>query len=178
MLILNLLPPQEKEMIRLSRINRLIIFYSGAIFVLLVIFIILLLVTLFFLTIQLKAIEKLVVLEEKSAPSLAMRNLEKEITLINQKLKMIDKIQTDSIPYSIILEDLAKMIPLGVQLFSFSFDSQTKKANLIGYAPERDQVLALKESLEKFEKFNQVESPISNLLKARDIDFRFSFVIK
>lgn len=178
MLTLNLLPPKEKENLKLTKINRLIIFYSGIIFVLLLIFIILISSTLLFLTIQLKVIEKLVALEEKSPFSLATKNKEKEITLVNQKLKMIDKIQSDHQKYSIILEDLAKMIPPGAQLSSFSFDNQTKKASLLGYALERNSLLVLKESLEKFPKFTALESPISNLLKQKDINFRFSFLIK
>lgn len=178
MLTLNLLPPEEKEILRWERINRLIIFYGGIFFIILVIFVLLLFINLIFLNIQLKAIERLVIVEEKSASAQTIKELKEEIATFNQKLEILDQIQSKTKGYSIILEDLAKIIPSGVRLYSFSFDSKTKKIAIEGYAPERNQVISLKESLEKSSEFNSIESPISNLLKQKDINFRFSFTIR
>ena len=94
-MLINLLPTNEKEFLRLEKIYRSIIFFSRILFAILLILIVLLLAILFFLKIQLAGIEKARSIESQSASAIAIKALKSEISFINQKLMDINRLQTE-----------------------------------------------------------------------------------
>ena len=178
MLTINLLPPQEKETIRLERKVCLTVLYSVYFLVILVVFVCLLLVNVLCLKSKISATEKLALTEQENMSVQNMKNIKKEITVLNKTLETLRQLADKTENYSFVLGDLSQLMPVGVKLSNFSFDSKTKTVVLDGWAPERSQVLVLKEALEKSPKFSDVESPMANLLRQKDIIFRFSFVLK
>lgn len=177
MLTLNLLPSQEKEALKIIKIRNLAIFYGIRILSLFLLAIILLLNVYLFLFIQLRATTKLAAVEKSNLAEAVTRRTEQDINTINRQLADLDAAYKDRLALSAILVDLAKIAPPEVQFRRFSFNDDTKKSALEGFAAGREQVVALKESLDQCGDFSEVESPASNLIKPKDIEFRFNFLI-
>ncbi len=178
MITLNLLPPEERDNLKLAKFSQVLVYYSMGIFALLVILIVLLASILAYLTIQLNSLEKLTEQTEKSQSFTMVKKLESEINSLNQKMKTFDAVQQGVNSFFLILEDWAKMAPAGVEFFSFNYDGQTKKAVLDGHSLSLEGFIAFREALEKDPRFEDIESPISNLVKSTDNNFRVSFKIK
>lgn len=52
------------------------------------------------------------------------------------------------------------------------------QVKILGFAPDRQQVIEFKEKLEAEKSFTNVISPLQNILKSKNIDFEFTFRIK
>ncbi len=178
MLTINLLPPQEKESLRMIKTNRLLFSYGLAGFFLLLVFCSLLVSTLIFLNIQVKGMEKMTLNEEKNSSTVALKNMEADIVSTNKKLAVIDKVQSEKKIFSTILEDLASLAPDGVQFYNLSYDGATSRATLDGHALDRQNFISFKDALANDPRFGEIDSPLSNLIKSTDNDFRISFLVK
>jgi Tfp pilus assembly protein PilN len=177
MIILNLLPLEEKQEIKLNRINQMIFFYGSVLLAIMTVFVILLFCIELFLGAQLAVVKKMTASNEKNPAFSAVKKMQEEILTANQNLQAIDQIQSQQKYYSVILSDLARFTPVGVEFSSFSFDSATKKAVLDGHSATRDEFLTFQKALEGYSRFSQIDSPVSNLIKPADNDFRVGFSI-
>lgn len=177
-MLINLLPTSEKEFLRLEKIYRLMIFSGRILFGILLILIGLLLAILFFLKIQLAGVKKESLAENQGAAAVALEAFKNNVFSANQKLAMINRIQAEQKFSAVILEDLARLAPSGIQLFGFFFDGKAPKATLDGRAATRDAFISFKTALERNSKFYNIDSPLSNLTKSTENNFRISFEIK
>ena len=103
------------------------------------------------------------------------RDLEKEINEFNQLLLKIQDIKNNN-EYDVarIISDITYAVPDGVELNSLTFNSSTRSLFISGHAEQRTQVIAVQSSLEESSFFEEVNGPLSNLLKSEDIDFQFT----
>jgi hypothetical protein len=178
MIILNLLPFEEKKEIKLSRINLAVVFYGSILLSILTIFVLLLFFIEIFLGAQLREADR-VMANNKNNPAFdIVEKIQEEVLTANKNLQAVDQIQSQQTQYSVILSDLAKFAPAGVKFSGFSFDPATKKAVLNGHSATRDEFLVFQKSLEGYFQFSQIDSPVSNLTKPADNDFIVSFFIK
>lgn len=178
MIELNLLPPAEKRILELEQIQRWILFYASAILMILIIFVGLLAGIWSFLLVQHKSLaSNLKSIQSNTAWGQTLIEQRESIKKINQELEQINRIQKNHQYYSRLLIGLADLIPEGVRLESISVDKQGQMA-LYGFAPRRDQVIALKQNLEQSKFFENVESPLSNLTKQEAINFYFKLKLK
>jgi Tfp pilus assembly protein PilN len=177
MITLNLLPFEEKQEIKLNRMNRMIFFYGSIILTVMVVFVVLLFGIEVFLSVQLREIDRMMASNESNPAFAIVKTIQEKISAANQNLQAIDQIQSQQRQYSVILSDLAKSVPAGVKFSSFSFDSVTKKAVLEGHSATRDEFLDFQKALEGYSMFSQIDSPVSNLTKSIDNDFMVSFFI-
>ena len=97
-----------------------------------------------------------------------------KIKEINTRLNIVDKIQKDFIAYSFILEDLAAKTPKGVVLSFAKLDGDGAMIKIKGQADSRDNLLALKKNMEGSTTFKDIEFPLANILKQKNIDFEIS----
>ncbi len=80
---------------------------------------------------------------------------------------------------NIIFDALTTTIPRGVSLTSVDINSDTHILIIGGHAGTRDNVLLFEEGLRsRTDIFDDVVSPISNILKPSDIDFSFAITLK
>ena len=176
MIILNLLPPQEKKVILIDQIyRRTILFGSGALLSL-IIFAILLALSLITINIKVKNAENELKTTQAKLKIEGFENLQKKIKQINTQIGDINNIQANYIYYSLAIKKIIEIMPDLIQLQSLSL--KQGRFDLDGFAPNRDTVLLLKQALEKSPNFTNIESPITNLLKSNNISFRFSFDVK
>lgn len=171
---MNLLPQQQKDAIYKDILVRV---FSVALLVVsfwALIFIVLAYNTALYLNLQMPAIEERLKMERETQKANIVQSVEGGINKLNETLLSIDKIrkkETFNFPY--ILRLAGETVPKGANLRSITF--QNEMMTISGYADERVQVLKLKENLEKESTFKNLISPLSNIVKERDINFTFTF---
>jgi len=174
MLNLNLLPPSAKKELRIERINRQVFVYGSLILGILIIFTLCLGLINLFLFFQTKSLENQIIQTEAHLQMKQVQEFEESIKTFNQALMDLDQLQTSQIAYSSILEQLTQLIPPSLQIHTLSLDN-TGQIRLTGYVPTREQLLNLKQNLEDSTDFIQIEFPLSNLVKSKEIDFNLNF---
>jgi Tfp pilus assembly protein PilN len=177
MIKLNLLPPQEKNELKLERLYRWLVFYGSATILIILLFITFLALIWSFILIQLKSYTVNLENTKTSFQGQSIENQQKLIRDFNLKLERIAQVQSGHKYYSPVLIHLATLVPSGIRIDALAIDEQGK-ATLTGYAQRRSQLLLLKEALEKSSFFENVNNPISNLTKQVEINFSFQFDIK
>ncbi len=177
MIELNLLPPEEKNSLRLSQTQRWIIFYGSAVLGSLSIFIVLLAVIWLSLFIQLKSLNASLDVAKQSQQGQDLKTQQDLIKELNAQIEKISQFEKTHKSYSPVLLALAKIMPVGTKLERLTLDEKNKMA-IFGYAATREAVLNLKNSLEKSALFTKIDSPLTNLIKQTDINFSFSLDAK
>lgn len=177
MLTLNLLPPQEKNNLALEKIQRWILFYAAGIFCLAAVFTVLLLAILSFVLIQQKTASYELQSTQKGSQWQELAEQEKTVKATSQQLEKISRIQKNHKYYSKFLIELTGLMPEGVRLENISVDKDGR-VTLAGFGQTRDQVLSLKENLERSGFAEDVFSPLSNLTRQTEINFYFKLKLK
>jgi len=174
MLKLNLLPSQDKKDLELAKISRLIASLAVWILIFLIIFILLLVSTYFSLSILLDEQKKLIEIRQSDPRTQDMLEIEEKIRQTNQIVKQVYLKQEEMILWTPLLEKMTKIVPSGIYLTNFSYRAVDNQITLNGWANWRENLLYFQESLEENSFFKEVEAPLSNLIKQRNIDFIFT----
>ena len=177
MIKLNLLPPTEKELLNIDRTQRWIVFYGSIFLCSLLVFIILLAVIWLSLFIQLKSIGVNLDIAKQSRQGQDLKIQQNLIKELNTRIEKISQSEKNRKSYSMILFSLAKIMPIGTRLERFSIDEKNQMI-IFGYAQKRENLLILKNSLEKSALFTNIDSPLANLIKQTDIYFSFTMTVK
>ncbi|HBZ36217.1 MAG: hypothetical protein UV92_C0005G0012 [Parcubacteria group bacterium GW2011_GWA1_43_27] len=106
------------------------------------------------------------------------KSIDRDIGSLNKSLKEVESIQADFIKWSKIIIDINKAIPDNVELSYLNLEQKTRLFNLNGKALKRDDFLALKANLEALLYFEELSSPLTNLLLREDVNFEFTGKIK
>lgn len=176
MIKLNLLPPNEKKIIKAERLRRWICFYGSAVAAITFVFIAFLMITWLIILIQLNAVSANMDSVQKNFKKEGLPQQENSLKTINQRLRQINDLQEKQASYYGLLNQLAKLTPPDIYLTGIAADENAKVA-IQGKAPRREQVLEFKDRLEKSKYFKNVKSPLANFVKETDIDFSFQFEI-
>ena len=177
MIELNLLPPQEKELLNLEQIRRWTLLYGGNILLIVIGFIAALIFIWFSILIQLKSYSQSL---RDIAINFQGQNIDRQKQLssdLNQYLAKLNNIQKDHKYYSAAIIELANAVPPGMRIESLLIDEKNQ-VSLSGFAPQRTLVLMLQDALNKSQFFTKIENPTANLTKPTDINFNFKFNIK
>lgn len=177
MIVLNLLPPEEKKNILSDRLNRKITFL-GINFIFLLMILIFLLTAIFFAAnIKLKTTQNNLKIAQNNLKIEKFQNLQLTIKKINDEIDSLDKIQTNYRYYSEFLKNITAIMPLDIFIKKISIDNQNKVI-LEGFSQNRDSILSLQGNLNKTNNFEKIDNPLTNLIKPINIDFQLSFSIK
>lgn len=174
MIKLNLLSPAEKKDLRIIEFNRLIFSLTGWLLIILVIFSIFLASAFLSLSILLKEQTNLITIRENEPQMQNLLEIEEKIKRTNQVIKQIDSKQQQMVLWTPLLEGLTKIVPTGVCLTTLSYQSNSDQIILNGWADRRESLLHFQKSLEESSFFTEVETPLANLVKEKDIDFSFT----
>ncbi len=174
MIHLNLLPPGEKENLKMEKIQHGLWFWTALIAGALIFFLVML-ATVYFSIISLsKTVEEDYRLIQASTQGKNLKSQQDLIRDFNLKLSQIETLQKKHKYYSTILIELTRLLPEGVRLENLTIDEKNQVI-LLGFAPRREEIIALKDNLEKSKKFANIENPLSNLIKQTDINFYLKF---
>jgi hypothetical protein len=116
---------------------------------------------------------KLLVSKEENA------KVKEQIRVINNYISDY-KTLADSVPkWSQVIEAFVVLPPEGVSINSFQVDLNRKIVNIGGFSPTRELVIDLYNNIKADEKhFSNVDYPLENVVRAKDIAFHFTFNIK
>lgn len=99
--------------------------------------------------------------------------IDNDISELNRNLKDVEVIQADFIKWSKIILDFNKAIPNNVEVSYINLEQKTRLFNLNGRALKRDDFLLLKKNLESLPYFEELSSPLTNLLLKENVNFEF-----
>lgn len=106
------------------------------------------------------------------------RTVDREISEFNKNLKEVERIQAEFIKWSKIILDINSAIPANVEITYINLEQKSRLFNLHGYTFKRDDYLALKANLEALAYFEELTSPLTNLLARENVTFEFNGKIK
>ena len=171
---MNLLPLQQKDAIYKDVLAR---FFSVALLIVafwILIFFVLAYNAVFYLNLQIPAIEERLNAESETQKANIVQSVENDISELNEallRIEIIRKKEAFNFPY--ILRLVGGAVPGGANLRNITF--QSEMMTISGHADERAQVLELEDMLKQEPIFKDLDSPLSNIVKERDINFTFSF---
>ena len=169
MLTLNLVAPSSKKEIKLKRIFYVLKTMTNTLTVLTILLAITLLCGLFILRyhFQHSVIGSNINFENKI-------DYDGQIKNINHSLTTISDIQDNYYNFSMLLDEIMRLVPDNVILTSIKINKAGLNIIFNGRALNRDQLLIFKEGLEDSESFTDIVLPISNILKKDNIDFEIT----
>ncbi len=180
--MINLLPYDEKEKALKERLRRAIVVFSLALASILLIGIILMLPAYFYLFFQKQGVERQLQGAEQEADKSETEALKKEVAGINSKLSILDNAGKSSKPVAGLFSKVLRAMPEGVSVKSISYSASKGQAPgsmaLDGKADTRDAFILFKKNIEESGDFSKIESPVSNLLSEKDVDFSLTLTIK
>lgn len=174
MIRLNLLPPQEKKRLEFVKFNSLLASLAIWLSVFLTIFVILLLSAFFSLSILLQEQRRLIEIRQSDPKTQYLLEIEKKIEQANQIIKQVHLKQAEIILWTPLLEEISEIVPSGIYLNNLSYQATKGQISLSGWADCRDNLLNFQKSLEESPFFEEIEAPLANLIKQKDINFSFT----
>jgi hypothetical protein len=178
--MINLIPIEEKKEIRKDFYYRflttLFIMFSFLIFILLV------LISPTYLTSYEKKIsnnEKLKNQKNEVIPEIDQKAVE-SIKTLDARLALLLEARKNKYVFSqkVISEIIFQKVP-GIKIDSFFYQNDpvdNKKVTITGIAQNREQLLLFRQALENDSSFKNVDLPISNFVKGRDIKFNLNLI--
>jgi len=171
---LNLLPPQLKKELELTELGQWLASFGLRLATILIIFTLILVTTYFSIFILIKTQNDLI--EERKGDQRIQHQaeIENKIEQVNEQARQIFIKQDQIITWIPLLEELSQVTPSGVYLINFSFRAIDNQINLTGWARDRDRLLRFEELLNESPYFDEINVPLTNLIKQTDINFNFT----
>jgi len=172
MLTLNILPDNLKKEIEFRIIYGLIKTFLGSVIIAVSIYGICVLIALFLIeqhfidtTLNTNLITK------------SSENYTNKVKSANNQLNSISNVQNEFVKWSLLLKNLSADINDNISLSRLTLDQEKSALYLSGVARTRDDLLGLKDTLEKRGYFSDISFPIKNLLEKNNIMFEISVKI-
>lgn len=173
--MINLLPTQYKAELKQEE-NWKLVLILGFLFLIFLISLILILFSIkAYIQGEVQSFKILTELQEKTFQTEENRLLREKINSVNQNLSKLISFYRTKTNSAEILEKISQPLSSQIYLTNVSWQKDTSRVSLSGYAPSREILLEFKRNLEEREDFTEVYFPPSNWLKPVDIDFQVSF---
>lgn len=176
--MINLLPPEEKEILNREEHWKVII--------LLGIFILIFFVCLSLILFSIKTftageaeVQKILFSQkEKEFKFSQSQILQEQINIYNEKLLKLETFYQEQSNFTGILEKIYETLPAETYLTSLVITQQGMTYRLSGFSPTREKLLEFKKNLEKEENFSEIIFPPSSWIEPVDINFAVKFNVK
>jgi hypothetical protein len=99
-----------------------------------------------------------------------------QVKRINQIAAKVDGIREIAVKPQIILNDIERARPLGVEINKYDFNLEKGEVTLEGLSSDRSSLISFKQSLEGNEDIGSVTLPISSFEIEKDIEFEVKFI--
>ena len=119
--------------------------------------------------------------EELAIEKLRLKNTEENIKSINAAVKSFGSNESGRRSFSKLIIEVANAPATGVNLASFELKKNSDGlfvTTLRGKADARENLLAYIEALKNLSGFSSVNSPVSNILSSREINFSLNLVVR
>ena len=178
MIYLNLLSPSEKKIFRLACIEKMINCYMIVIVAAIAFLIFSFMGVKYFLLLRAGVFERLVVGQKIQEIAREIQNMEGVIKDFDFIVGAVNKIGEQKIEFYDILADFSDIIPDGIVISELSYNSSARNASgfvLEGKSRTREEFLIFTENIEQSPRFKEINSPLSNIIKKENINFRIEF---
>lgn len=176
MLHTNLLPEQEKKAIILDQWLRIITFFSSALSITLIIGITLLApsyIPLYFLN---RELNYSLFIQQETAKKIDQKSIVSDAS--NIKAVIVSLHQTTDIPSGALeIFDLLATTQSGIIVSGFTVDKDGR-VGITGNATTRSNLLAFEQRLRDSSHFQDIASPLSNIIQETNINFNFKGTLK
>lgn len=173
MISLNLLPPERKEIFRWRQYIKKVILNGIGITFLLICFSVPFFAINIYLQGEINVLNTQIDSYEKTENMHQLNSMEKSFKEINTALVKINKISEEQISWIDVFEKITTIIPPNIQIFSLQIDSDGGLI-VVGNAKTREDVLEFGKRLKNSSDVSNIQTPLDNLIKSDDIDFKFS----
>ena len=119
--------------------------------------------------------------EQSTVARLQLKDMEDKIKVINNKVKFSESNELKRKSFSKLIGDISNISSGGVRLESFELKKNSDGLfviNLHGKADTRDNFLSYVQALKNLPDFSSVNSPISNILPSRAVNFSLDVAVK
>lgn len=174
-IFLNLLPEEKKLEIRKNKKFRLIIWQGFILTFICVFFVSLLFCTNLVLGVRLKSWESISNLEKEQGNYQELQKYEDEFRGINKKIARLALLEKNGLHWSNIIYKLDAVLTENITLSTLS--TEDLHVSLIGKARTRDDLLVLKDNIEKSDCFSETVVPLSDLVSKEDVEFQIDFAV-
>lgn len=156
MINVNLLPDEIKQEIEQTKKNAQVLSLLGRFSLFFLIYLLILTGFFFYLNGEVK--KSNLELGEREAAMSKYNTLEEKSRRIADRINTVKKIDNASFRWSGLIEEMGNVVPGGVYLNSVKIDPAGKGRNqLTGYARSKQEVAALRDSMEKSSRFRYVD---------------------
>lgn len=180
MINVNLLPEDIKTEIKQSKKNAEVLSLLGRFSLFFMVYVLILTVFYFYLSYQVKVTATELTKREQAISKYS--TLEEKARRVADRLATVKNIQKNSNHWTNLIKELGTVVPDGVYLNAVRIDPAGKGRNQItGYARSKQEVAALRDSMEKSSKFRYVdiESSVSSSSdKVAQESFTISFSLE
>ena len=169
MLATNLLPQEEKKMIWLEETRRIIIFFTLLVAAIFVAGSALLLPSFLAFYIEQQEFNRSIKLEEEASQRLKVREIRAASQKTNLAMTTIKELSSDSPKAGLLLENLLENAA-SITLTNIGI-KKTGEVALSGFAPTRLDLLNFEKNLRNSGIFQEISSPLSNIVREVSINF-------
>ncbi|OGE81344.1 MAG: hypothetical protein A2826_02195 [Candidatus Doudnabacteria bacterium RIFCSPHIGHO2_01_FULL_43_23] len=174
---INLLPKEAQNEIRYERLSSRLLNMSLWIVISLVVMIVLMMATRIYLKSESSRVSDLIIFQKELVSQEENQALKKELTEFNTHLSNLIQFEESHAYWSEVLIELARITPSGIAIDALTATRDDKKMTIIGFAQTRDSVLQFRKNLLDSDFFEDVNFPLSNLIKPTDVAFRYTFFV-
>lgn len=176
-ILINLLPPTEKEEIKNLRRVGVILKIGFSAICAMGVFVVFLFFTMKAIQIQHDVVLKEITRFEQSSSYAEVKNAQDALREYSKTASKVKSgLSNQKLRWDLISE-INQVIPNDIKVVEFSVDSKDVMI-LRGVAYTRDALLQLQEGLEASERITKIESPISNFVADKDVEFEFTAEVK
>lgn len=174
---INLLPKREQKEIRLGFLfNYLKNFWLVVIISLLIVFLLALALKIY-LAATIKQTQQAIAQAQNLLASSDNQKVQNEVLALNDDINTIKNLRLQHYYWSNALEELANLMPADFEINILTFDRATGKVDLTGTAKNRPSIIDFWGAMHKTDYFRQINFPLTNLEKANDVPFTFTFYL-
>ena len=173
----NLLPKDAQKEIKIERITSRLLNLFLWVLISLGILIVLIVAARIYLASEKNRVSEQIVLQKLVVSQEENKEIKDELTEFNTHLSNLVKFENSHAYWSEVLIVFARLLPADMAIDTLSAEREDGQINVSGFASTRDSVLALRRNLLDSEFFEDVNFPLSNLIKPEDVNFRYSFFV-
>ena len=171
---MNLIPEQYKKAFTYEKIRTVILYFGLRSALIMGVGLTLLLPSYFFLTLEVRSLDRLVGLLNESPRILELKELEKKVESNNALMRQVAYgITPDRLPSEVIF-DIVDSTVSGISYTHFTYSILEDKISIRGKAIRREEFVKFLEILEDEPIVAKVNSPVTNLLHEINFDFTIS----
>lgn len=105
----------------------------------------------------------------------SIKTIQKRIKELNEDLSAIKKIQDTKSDLYGVLDKINEELFKEIKIYNLEINNETKAISVAGLSLFRENLVKIRNTIEKSPHYQEIDFPLSNLANPRDINFRFSF---